>query len=1077
MVKVTQNSFLGGQLDFEMMGRQDFDLYSKGASKLVNFNLIKRGAISKRQGFDRILDLERIGITSGKKVRAVPFAYSKGKGFVLLFSEGTCHAVAIVEGFVHREWEVPYEDAFSEDELDSFDYQQCGYRLYIACQTRHPSVIEASDVDIDRAIADITAPSPFVWKYFDVGGHEDGMPSISGFLQTRIRPSADTEGGLVTEKYRVSAVFEDKETFACQEAYNTSYLGAYTLGTMDGDPVTSISTSQTGVSTSYTNKNNVSYTGASTTKTTTVGDKVKGTTKGTSYLAPWVESQTIDVNINVNEDSRGRHPNEIRVYKKTKGYYGLIGTVRELSGDTDQTLADGGMFDGTPVELRSEKISESASERQYDDLPNAKCKIDEMPSAFTGGRLGGWSIFGSENKIVINPEGAFDASGAKLLLALDAVVVNHTAWSDNSYKRPLQGEVKFISNKADSISISVYVEYNTTPGSQAQTYIVEHTFDGLSAGDDFTNDEISVTKYTEFSAKRKLVLSNFLANESFRGNGTAEIDLAFVEDAVLDIEPDATRIRISKIEVWREAGESTAAGGEVVETSAVQDTPLVVNGVAVSVKSYKSSVKFTDNNIIPDDSITPYDDKAEQPFRSPREYPACVTLSQQRLIWASSKAHPERIWMSEIGDFTVYTEHEVQTDSDSIQFDLPVTRFAKLNHLVEMRSLLAFNDACEWLIDSTSAVSGLTYETIRARPQSYTGSNSRLKPIVCGNSVLFCERTGQAVRRFGYVIDEDGYAGRDVSVVSSSIFEKNNIVDWTYQQFPNSVTWCVLDDGTMASFTFMPEQNTSAWGTHVFGDGTTKVKAITTSFAVAPSLQDVRDGDEDKYRLATHQEVFAITEDADGRMWLERMRVRADDGETVYNALTLDSMRVVMDAAPYDKDDNPDGFIEAEGLRYYRADTGEMITREEAEEIVGDAERPQEERRVYEGYPVQGLITTVYPVVGKDVGTGQFDVKDVVNVGLRLQASADGEVCSSHWLDKDAEKERREPIRYDDDLDHDKSVTVENGRVRLHNCDCANVKPYGFNCRDGRVTITQGTQWPFTLLAIETDIAVETEGQ
>jgi len=1058
MVKVTQNSFLGGQLDFEMMGRQDFDLYSKGASKLVNFNLIKRGAISKRQGFDRILDLAKLGILPGSKVRAVPFAYSKGKGFVLLFSAGKCHAVAIIEGFVHREWEVAYSDAFNESELDGFDYQQCGYRLYIACQTRHPSVIETSDMDVEQAISTEGSQSPFVWKSFDVGGHGDGMPTITGFKQTRIRPAAGTEGGLVTEKYRVSAVFDDKETFACPERYNTSYLGTYSLGTIDGDQITAINTSKTGASVSYTNKRNVTTNSQSTTQTTTVENKVLGTTDGTTYMAPWVESQTIDINIAVNTNSRGAHPSEIRVYKKTKGYYGLIGTVKELSSsNADAAWA----VDGSTQydEVKSERTSTSKTSRAYTSLPDIKCNVGAMPSAFDSGRLGGYSVSGA-SKLAIQVEGGegIPTYGAAVYLSLGALKVDHTDWSGGDYTRPTAGVVSYIANKTSYINVAATVTYMA--GNTSATTRATHTFNSISAGDDIIGEQFT-SSYSKFADARKNVISDFISNNSQKDGGVAKLDLEFAYDKAVSENPLASNIRVTAIEIM----------------SGDPGMPVVLNGVGLSKTGYKTSVKFTDNNIIPDDSITPYDDKAEEPFSKEREYPACVALSQQRLIWASSKAHPERIWMSEIGDFTVYTEHEVQTDSDSIQFDLPVTRFAKLNHLVEMRSLLAFNDACEWLIDSTSAVSGLTYETIRARPQSYTGSNSRLKPIVCGNSVLFCERTGQAVRRFGYVIDEDGYAGRDVSVVSSSIFEKNNIVDWTYQQFPNSVTWCVLDDGTMASFTFMPEQNTSAWGTHVFGDGTTKVKAITTSFAVAPSLQDVRDGDEDKYKLATHQEVFAITEDADGRMWLERMRIRADDGETVYNALTLDSMRVVMDAAPYDKDDNPDGFIEADGLRYYRADTGEMITREEAEEIVGDTERPQEERRVYEGYPVQGLITTVYPVVGKDVGTGQFDVKDVVNVGLRLQASADGEVCSSHWLDKDAEKERREPIRYGDDLDHDKSVTVENGHVRLHNCDCANVKPYGFNCRDGRVTITQGTQWPFTLLAIETDIAVETEGQ
>lgn len=1125
MTKVTQNSFLGGQLDFELMGRQDIEKYRKGASRLVNFNLIKRGAISKRQGFDRLVDLDALGIDATARVRLVPFAFKKEHGFILVFSyrtvtgeggathrEGTCHAVCVVEGSVSRWWEVPppqyssgVEDGFTtDDDVASFDYQQCGYRLYIAHQGHHPSVIEGSEADIDAALSAETPPqsSPLVWKHFEAWGIENGVPQIDSFIQTRSAPTADMAGGKVTAKYRVSAVFDDKETAACPERYNTGCIEPYT-GVLQTTTTPSYTTKTAGTS-------NNGVTSIPEVRTTVKASSRKGTTNGTQYYAPWDETQVITLNIVVRSRDRQQGgiivhdwPDQIRVYKKEKGYYGLIGTVVPKSGaeavyvDGD---ADSGSALGSNHMLKTSSYVQEKVGSDWQD-PEDMREIASARALFDDGE-GAWAVdptsplcnISDGEVLTITPDQELGVGrNAFIELSLGKVYrefaplyhipsggtdpeIDTDKWqmiTNSSTKRtykPKWQNMVFVNNKSNMVTVTANVSYRTSSAGQWQTASGSRRFDITAHGSD-TEQTYSESGYSVFLSKCDNKFSEFVENTISDASAmNARISVDSVLETMTELE-DAVDVRINSILIAPYAAAGTTAG------------TLVISGVSMFSQGSGSTMvaTFEDNNIIADTSITPFEEDAETIFKNANDYPACVALSQQRLIWASSKRNPERIWMSAIGDFTTYTAHEVQTDSDTIQFDLPVTRFAKLNHIVEMKSLIAFNSACEWLINSASTVSGITYETIQARPQSYIGSNERLKPLICNNSVLFCERTGQAVRQFAYQIQDDGFAGRDVSVLSSSIFETNNIRDWTYQQFPNGVVWCVLSDGTMASFTFMPEQDTAAWGTHRHAADGTRFEAISTSYAVSPSLEEVRSRDSLAYDLATHQEVFALTRDAAGRRWIERMRIRSKAEDSVYNSLTMDSMRVVMDAAEYNKDSHPDGMMPASsGARYFSEVDGKEMSRADAAAYVGqNAGRDPDDPpyRVYEGFPVEAMFMSVYPVLGTTVGVGQFDVKDIVNVGLRLQASAGGEVCSAHWLDKDPQKEKREAIRYSDDLDHPKDVVVEDGVVHLHNDDCANVKPLGINCRDGRIVVTQGIQWPFTLLALETDLAVETEGQ
>lgn len=255
----------------------------------------------------------------------------------------------------------------------------------------------------------------------------------------------------------------------------------------------------------------------------------------------------------------------------------------------------------------------------------------------------------------------------------------------------------------------------------------------------------------------------------------------------------------------------------------------------------------------------------------------------------------------------------------------------------------------------------------------------------------------------------------------------------------------------------MEEQDIMAWATHRHGGG--RVKAIATSYAMSPSLAEVVDASDDSniYDLATHEEIFALVANDDGELWVERMRVRSKERDTIYNSLCMDSVRVLNQHNGYEP-------IEGDGLIYIDGVTGKVITRDEA-----NTKRLTQD--VYEGYPFESVFTSVYPILGTGVGQGQFDLKNITNLGLRLEASCGGEIESAG---KPGDKE---PIRYDDEAGEDKSPVIVDGMARFFNLNAANGKPIGVNTRDGRITIVQDRPYPFTLISYEADYATEGEAR
>lgn len=293
MVRLVQNSFHGGQLDFEMMGRQDYQRYAKGATLLRNFNIVKKGGLDKRRGFDRLLDLTTAGFSVDEKVRAIPFAYKKSQGFVLLMSASRCIVVGTAPTYKFKYYDVSGLDkVYDSDSIQELDYQQCGDVLFLAQQDHPPA-------KITHYLDEDTGEHGFVYEVLDFSSDKKkGIPSITDCKVNRMQVADELKSGdegqaaPFVEHYEVTAVFDGVETFPCSDFYNNGH-GKFAVKSA---------------------KETAGYWGSSWT--------------GTAYPRPWTESQVISLTIDPQSriTASGEHvfPEEVRVYRKAFNYLSLI---------------------------------------------------------------------------------------------------------------------------------------------------------------------------------------------------------------------------------------------------------------------------------------------------------------------------------------------------------------------------------------------------------------------------------------------------------------------------------------------------------------------------------------------------------------------------------------------------------------------------------------------------------------------------------------------------------------------------------------------------------------------------------
>jgi hypothetical protein len=603
-------------------------------------------------------------------------------------------------------------------------------------------------------------------------------------------------------------------------------------------------------------------------------------------------------------------------------------------------------------------------------ITNAKCRRTQIAKDQACGTVTEeYKVTAVYDGVETVPSEAYSKSG------VGAQVNSNASWSEHFRPESYEGDTTtYYLPWTTSQSITLDIKHNSE-ADEVRLYKKSFGVFGLIGVTSGAHGDM-VTEKAFTSYKR------CLGADSTQNEYTADIELIDGEEYVLDIEGKeaVSSIASNGICEWADYGCKWTRLDNKITAPNVDS----IFNITRTYQKDSTSWQFVDKNFTPDTGITP-PEPLEDFCKGEGNYPGTVCYSQQRLIWASTKNDPNRVLMSQVGDFYTYSPHERMVTDDPIDFELPIRDFPYIRYIKEMKDIIVFTDAAEWVIDSASTSAGITFETVRARAHGNIGCDKKLQPIACNNLLLFAERSGRAVRTLSYSAAVDGIGSEDVSILSSSIFESNPIVDWAYQQFPYGELWCALKDGTFASFTYMPEQKVAAWTTH---------------------------------KLATNDKVAGFA---------SSRRITSTGSESMFALVKISGD--VCYVAKF-----------SETGKYHDVATNINM-------------RPA----------VESIFTSTYPAIAGDaIGLGQFDIKDLVNVGLRLgKGSVGGEIKCEGMPDATPE-----PIRYDDRPE-------EGGEGTL----IGNIKPTMFNARDGRVTIKQAENAPFSLLMYEADYAVERSGQ
>jgi len=936
VLKITQHSFAGGQLDRALLGgRQDIQKYYSGASKLENYIVKRQGCVSKRPGTDFCFDATaRLTYTEGEtstvttSYRLVGFIFEKTYGYAVLITHGRITIYA-KDGATPQEID---DSPYTENEIKNLGICQSGDTLFIASKYQVPhKLIRNSDGTF--ILQEITFSNSLP------------VPAVASLTVTN--PTSGTADRTIA--YVVSAVFDD-------------------------------------------------------------GESLPSTPAEVTYKSPWASGMIIKVTITPPTTT----PLYYNIYKKTQNYYGLIGSTMSATAQIQATASS-----ATVTEKQTNATSSILWKQPLWDTDAEVTGVFSSTSMVQWGyKRGAVVVLSGDLVLALTTPATFQRIRIGLGYCATRKYYYNASYTQTRWKTALYA------TKARKISVVV----GFTTGNPVT--IDSALFDQIANG--ASTDEID-HQYPGFMDSPDTASETQAYNTMVIRPHKLYVDI--------DMPTGETRLANSiTIKGYTDNAKTTACTGDVTYTSSknaenwwtytlsVTGNPMIINGVELLAVG-AAVLTFTDDYITPNIAVSP--PNQTELFKPDGELPGLVTLYQQRLMFASSLQSPSKYWFSRPGALDDFSSSDVITEADPIIASLPLTSGPRINHIIAQRDVHLFCESSEWNLKPTSGNS-LSYKTIQTQMQSASGSADWLPPVPCGTSLLFVEKSGRSVREYKYDYANDGFAGRDISIVSASLFDGVYIVDWAYQQHPDSIVWCVMSDGTLRGFTYMPEHEVYAWF---------KCSTENDGKALAICSTDALIG----YNgFNNTSEIFVLMQRG-ATYTIERIRPEATTETLLSRVLRLDAMREITAG---EAETIPTGYIalnKATGLQVQALVQGTVYIL---------------------GIPIAAELQTVHPEIEQG-STIQQTAKAVVSVGLRVQDAEGlkvriGSQASSKGIPVHSCKET---ITAAVSPDTEATVALAAGDFEL--------MPTQQNSSDARVTIRDDGPFGSTILSVSTVLSIQ----
>ncbi|MGL5934107.1 MAG: hypothetical protein ACRCZI_00640 [Cetobacterium sp.] len=201
-------------------------------------------------------------------------------------------------------------------------------------------------------------------------------------------------------------------------------------------------------------------------------------------------------------------------------------------------------------------------------------------------------------------------------------------------------------------------------------------------------------------------------------------------------------------------------------------------------------------------------------------FPGVVGFYQQRLVWAATRAEPQRLWFSTTGSFTDMSptlSTGTVSASDAVTYQLSSGKVNTIRWLIGAQQLMIGTTGEEFTLTGANneAVSAVNPPLVRLNSAEGCADIPAQR---VGNQTVFVQRSAREVRSIQYDFASDNFLTTEASLPAEHYFRSSSVVWFAYQARPFRSAHFVLSDGTIALFTFYPVEKVQGWS-HIMTQG------------------------------------------------------------------------------------------------------------------------------------------------------------------------------------------------------------------------------------------------------------------
>ena len=224
------------------------------------------------------------------------------------------------------------------------------------------------------------------------------------------------------------------------------------------------------------------------------------------------------------------------------------------------------------------------------------------------------------------------------------------------------------------------------------------------------------------------------------------------------------------------------------------------------------TLTFKDDNILPLFADSPQ--SGNNPFNSAGNYPKLVSFAQQRRVFASTTNNPQTIWMTQSGNFKNLGVSSPAKDDDAVEFTLAANRKQDIFHILSVeQGLVVFTRSGIWRVGGRDG-DVITPSSILPKPQSSVSPSEKLRPFFANEQMIFASKDRRSVFDLEYSLEKDRFVTNDLTLLAKHLFRNRSIKSWAYAENPYGMFWCVMDDGSLISLTYLKQHEVWGWGRH-----------------------------------------------------------------------------------------------------------------------------------------------------------------------------------------------------------------------------------------------------------------------